>query len=250
MPTYVLGDVQGCFLSLQKLLRKIHFTPGSDHLIFCGDTINRGTGSLEVLQFMKKHDDSVSSVLGNHELHLLATNNGERQLKPLDTIETILNHPKSKKWLGYIKTWPFAIELKKHLVVHASIAPHWDIAEAMDLSQRLSKKINKGKNVLATSKAAQWFTLARYVEEDGSMNFQTKSAPEDAPSHLLPWYKVKRQKELQRQILFGHWASLGHREKKRWISLDSGCVWGGRLTAWCIEEQQSYSVAAVKEDLR
>ena len=253
MSTYVIGDVQGCFDDLQQLLRKITFNYNKDKLIFCGDLVNRGGQSLEVLRWIYAHQKQCEVVLGNHDLSLLAkyylnpskkSNNPEfEKIFRADDCSTILHWLLNQKLL--------ITKNKYHaIIVHAGIYPKWSIKraqiEAKNIEKLLiTKTIELLKNMYG-SKPNHWdkqclgldrarfginsLTRMRFLYKNGGLNFKAKAGIEAFPK-LIPWYNYKPRKICNKTIIFGHWSALGLHQKNKTICLDTGKVWGGKLTA-------------------
>ncbi|MGX5175272.1 symmetrical bis(5'-nucleosyl)-tetraphosphatase [Aliikangiella sp. IMCC44653] len=267
MATYAIGDIQGCYQSLQKLLNKIEFCPNSDRLWLVGDLINRGPQSLETLEFLYSIKDSLSIVLGNHDLHFLAVAEAQLKVKKSDTFNAILqsaNRQQLTDWLlqqplfHYDKSLNFAM-------AHAGIAPQWSVQEALVFANQVSQFIQSDQRQLFFSQMygnepCQWypqlsgierlrfitnvFTRMRYCRADLSLEFSYKSKPGTQPDTLFPWFDIPRE-PLGCRFVFGHWASLkGECRRPNMYAIDTGCVWGKKLTALRLEDQVKISVKA------
>lgn len=254
MAIYAIGDVQGCFDQLEQLLDRIAFNPGADQLWFAGDLVNRGPESLKTLRFVKALGDSALTVLGNHDLHLLAAAAGVVEPRGKDTITEILKAPDSSELLNWLRTQPLLhhdpkLEL---LMVHAGIHPSWDDDEAIAaarevqealagetpeqfLAQMYGNKPRRWRNSLSGMDRLRCITniltRMRYVDEYGRMDLKFKGAPPDAPPGLTPWFKATDRRLLRNRVVFGHWSSLGLVTEGPALCLDSGCLWGRSLTA-------------------
>lgn len=253
MALYAIGDVQGCYDSLRALLDKLHYDPGADRLWFTGDLVNRGPQSLEVLRFVKSQTNAVS-VLGNHDLHLLAVASGQAPRKKRDTFEHVLSSPDRDELLNWLRTCP----LLHHdaalgcVLVHAGVLPQWGLATALRLAAEASEFIRRSNNNdlfthMYGDLPDHWqddlggwarlriiinaFTRLRYCDAHGRMDLRPKGRPGKQPSHLLPWFQVPGRKMCDTRIVFGHWSTLGLWDDNNVIALDSGCLWGGKLTA-------------------
>jgi len=257
MARYVIGDVQGCHQSLLNLLTKINFVAGKDRLWFAGDLVNRGPNSLESLRTIKKLTElsqkPAKVVLGNHDLHLLALYYTERPPKRKDTFDEILAAPDCDELMTWLRQQPLMVWSKKHDVVmsHAGIPHIWSIKKAFSLSQEVSDVIsgpdyvdffkvmygNQPNNWASSLKGmdrlrviTNYFTRMRFIKDSGELDFAAKEAIGTAPENYFPWFNIDR-KEATR-VVFGHWAALeGETGREQFQALDTGCVWGGTLTA-------------------
>lgn len=252
VPTYVIGDVQGCLDSLQSLLTKIHFDPAADRLLFTGDLVNRGPKSLATLQFIRGLGKSAEAVLGNHDLHLIARYFGMGKVKKSDTIDDVLTSKAAADLIGWLQRRPFAIQEDRHLLVHAGLATDWSIKKIETIAAKLSERLNdrvQREELLAGEKFSdeiRILTTIRMCKKNGELQ-KYSGPPELAPGGYIPWF-IARDPVLNenKTVLFGHWAALGARKMKGYISLDSGCVWGGKLTAVRLSDQKLLSVPAVE----
>lgn len=253
MAVYAIGDVQGCFDPLRALLDKIHYDPGVDRLWFTGDLVNRGPHSLAVLRFVKSLPNAMV-VLGNHDLHLLAVASGQAQLKRRDSFMDVLSAPDRDELLGWLRARP----LLHHdaalgcLLVHAGVLPQWDLPTALHLAAEASEFIRHSDNNelfmhMYGDKPDHWqgalagwerlravinaFTRLRYCDAQGRMDFIHKGRPGEQPALLLPWFQAPGRRTRATRIIFGHWSTLGVWDADGVVGLDSGCLWGGKLTA-------------------
>lgn len=270
MRTFVVGDIQGCYQSLSSLLTEINFDPDSDRLWAVGDLVNRGPQSLDVLRFCHDLGDSFKTVLGNHDLHLLAIARGCAEPRKSDTIDEILNAPDRELLLDWLQSQPLLYTDDEHQValVHAGIPPMWSLDEAQKNADEVSV-------VLQSSQADQFFsnmygnqpdlwddslngpdrwrlitnylTRMRFCSTEGRLELSQKDKPDTAPEGFSPWYDLPRQPQGNVRILFGHWASLeGKVNTQQLQALDTGCVWGGSLTALELSEFKRFSVPAAE----
>lgn len=266
MSTYAIGDIQGCFSELQKLLEKIHFDPAKDNLWFTGDLVNRGLQSLEVLRFVKQLGDQHVTVLGNHDLHLLAVFYGLRQVSQHDTLSSILTAPDKDELIDWLRQKPLLHYDKKlkFVMSHAGLAPFWTIDKARQLALEV-------EHVLASHDPAHflshlygnepdywrddlsgmdrlrciinYLTRMRFCHRDGRLELSYKGEIASKPKDLLPWFDVPGRVNVNDKIIFGHWAALnGKTPAANLYALDTGCVWGNCLTALCLEDEKRYSV--------
>lgn len=261
MSTYLVGDVQGCYHELLALMEKISFSPGMDEVIFVGDLVNRGPDSLKTLRWAKEHGQTV---LGNHDLHLLAVAMGARTPSPEDTFFDVLEAKDKDTLIGWLIESPFWIDLPQGHVVHAGVLPNWDAATARALSQELSMALLRHPKDAFTAiyapgprrwqedldegarlhLAAQAFTRIRAVTEEGEMLPGFVGPLEDIPPRCHPWFAHPRRQSRGQRIFFGHWAALGLWISEDAVGLDAGCAWGRSLLAYCLQTQEVIQVPA------
>ena len=266
MATYAIGDVQGCFASLMALLEAIRFDRRRDTLWFTGDLVNRGPDSLEVLRFAADLGERAVCVLGNHDLHLLAVAHGQRRLRPKDTLRGILEAPDRDALLDWLRHRPllYRDDDRDISLIHAGLPPQWTLAEAQRHARALEAEL-QGPDFVAhladiTHKTCRrWLpsgptqarrrytagclTLLRYCRADGTLGLEHKGPPGSQPQPYLPWFAVPHRAHAGHELVFGHWASLGGYRAPGLHGLDTACVWGGRLTALCLETGRRTSVA-------
>ena len=262
MAIYAIGDVQGCFTQLQTLLDKIKFNPAKDTLWFAGDIINRGPDSLETIRFIKSLGDRAITVLGNHDLHLLAVANGRGKQGKKDTIKDILNAPDRKELLDWLILQPLMHYDKKHNVcmVHAGIHPQWSIQQALSYAAEVEtvlrgKKSHEFFHHMYGDKPPKWseklkgwdrlrfitnvFTRMRYCDEELHLALRDKGAPGKQPPGIHPWFEFENQQIKDTGIIFGHWSTLPNPGIENLYPLDTGCLWGGKLTAIKVNKKMS-----------
>ena len=253
---FAVGDVQGCAPSLKTLLKKL---PKKSKLIFLGDLVNRGPDSLGALRQLKSLQESgrAECILGNHDLHLLAIDAGLRKTKGLDTVDAILNAPDRKELIGWIRKRPMALSNGKVLTVHAGVLPQWDLQQTIECAQEVEKALrgksykdflanmygntpNKWSNSLKGYERLRLITNTltrmRFCTPSGQMEFESKEGLENGPKGYIPWFKAPKRKTADTLIYFGHWSTLGLLRHDNVIGLDTGCVWGGKLTAMEVSE--------------
>lgn len=265
MPTYAIGDVQGCFAELQDLLKLIHFDPDQDTLWFAGDLVNRGPDSLAVLRFVMQLKHAVV-VLGNHDLHLLALYYGH--LHKDHTLGDVLAAPDLEQIVHWLRQQPL-MHYDKSLntaLVHAGILPSWSIAEALKYAAEIATVLrsNACADYVANMYGNQpdrWepnlqghdrlrfitnaFTRMRFCDPAGHLDMQHTGPPASQPDNLVAWYKIKGRKAADTRVIFGHWAAAnGRTGEANAIAIDTGCVWGNKLTAYRVEDGQLFSVPA------
>ncbi len=258
MTLYAIGDIQGCGQAFTELLSAISFKPERDHLWLAGDLVNRGPDSLDVLREVINLGDSATTVMGNHDLHLLATASGVRKLGEDDTFQAVLAAPDAANILDWLRSRPLLYhDLKrKRLLVHAGLPPTWSVSEAVSRAAEISARL-RGPNWAGALKKMYgdepraWsadhsdadrlryiinaLTRMRYCDEHGNLDFEHAGPPGTQPAHLVPWFEVPGRPSETTHVVFGHWASLGLLCRTNITALDSGCVWGGSLTAVPLE---------------
>ncbi len=253
---YAIGDIQGCAPSLKSLVKKL---PAKSNLIFLGDLVNRGPDSLGTLRYLKKLQEArrIECILGNHDLHLLAVDAGLRKTKGLDTVQPILDAPDRAELIHWLRHRPMALSNGKVLTVHAGVVPQWDLQQTIECAQEVEKALRKNsyKDFLANmygNTPNKWsdslkgyerlrvitnaLTRIRFCTPRGTMEFDSKEGFDDGPKGYIPWFKTPKRKTQDTLIYFGHWSTLGLLQHKNVIGLDTGCVWGGKLTAMEIPE--------------
>jgi|TARA_B110000483_G_scaffold243450_1_gene333320 bis(5'-nucleosyl)-tetraphosphatase (symmetrical) len=264
MATYAIGDVQGCAKTLLTLLRTLHFDAGKDRLWLAGDLVNRGPDSLTVLRYLYNIKNSVQVVLGNHDLHLLAVASGGASLRDDDTIGDVLNAPDSQELLYWLRQQPLFFKKDHHALVHAGLLPSWDFVMAQALSSEIEtllksdahpellKNMRGGKPPHWSEKLEGWeryrviinaFTRMRVCDETGGMDFTYKGNCENMPENYSPWFNLPTQRPKNITLICGHWSALGLHIDRNLVSIDSGCIWGGPLTAYCLETQKITQVS-------
>ncbi len=271
MATYAIGDIQGCHLEFQRLLDKIKFESGHDRLWLTGDIVNRGPDSLGALRLAKKF--SALSVLGNHECHLLAVANGVIKAGKKDTFSPIINADDSQELLDWIRQFPLIHHDAKlgYTMVHAGLHPAWSLNLALELANEVESIFRSDKYIelldhMYGDNPDQWqndlsdwkrirciinyCTRTRYCKKSGRIDFKDKGPPGTQRDGTYPWYSLENRKSLSTNILFGHWASLHDGDPRAFqhynvYPLDTGCVWGRKLTAIRLEDRQIFQVSAL-----
>ena len=257
MARYAIGDIQGCLEELRALLAQLHFNAYRDELWFVGDLVNRGPDSLGVLRFVRALGANARVVLGNHDLHLLAVayGGGARRLRADDTLDAVLEAPDREGLLDWLRTRPLAVRDtsagRDDLMVHAGVVPQWSADDALQLAAEVSQRLaHEPREVFAQmygDEPARWqpqldgdartrivinvLTRLRYCTLEGRIDLRPKNAPGSQARELLPWFEVPRRASAISRIVFGHWSTLGVVRRPQLVALDSGCVWGGALTA-------------------
>jgi len=253
---FAIGDVQGCAPSLKALVKKL---PPDSKMIFLGDLVNRGPNSLGALRQLKKLQESgrAECVLGNHDLHLLAIDAGIRKTKGLDTVANILKAPDRRELINWLRKRPLALSNGNVLTVHAGVLPQWDLQQTIECAQEVEKALrsksykdflgnmygnmpNKWSNSLKGYERLRVITNAltrlRFCTPSGLMEFASAQGLEDGPTGYIPWFKAPKRKTQDTVIYFGHWSTLGLLRDHNVVGLDTGCVWGGKLTAMEISD--------------
>ncbi|SFR53286.1 symmetrical bis(5'-nucleosyl)-tetraphosphatase [Thiomicrospira sp. ALE5] len=268
MATYVIGDIHGCLDPLVELLDKIHFDPSQDQAWFVGDIINRGPESLASLRYIKNMGDAAKMVLGNHDFHLLASYLGvDKYRAKSDTLAPILEAEDVDELIDWLRQQPLILQHNLHpwVMVHAGIPPQWSIAQATAYAQEVHDILRSPQWVefvrdhLFGSKTRSWhpelsgwdryryivnaFVRLRYCDAEGRLEFKTKSHPKhfEHPNYL-PWFAHANRRNKDQQIFFGHWSTLGAMDAYQVHATDTGCLWGGQLTAYCADTRTRYSL--------
>ncbi len=252
MAIYAIGDIQGCFDDLLRLLDVIKFSEQSDQLWFAGDLVNRGPKSLETLRFVKALGKSAVTVLGNHDLHLLASAYKQRQPRKKDSLSQVLQSPDCDEllhWLRHQRLFHFNDD---YCLVHAGLPPQWNFSKTKKMALK-AEKVLQGANYMEFFKAMYgdkpdvWspeltglnkirfivncFTRMRYCDGAGRLDFKHNGAVGSQPDHLMPWFTVPGRQSSDLKIVFGHWSTLGYYQGHNCYAIDTGCLWGGQLTA-------------------
>lgn len=256
MATYAIGDIQGCFQEFEQVLDRLRFDPSRDRLWLVGDLVNRGPRSLEVLRKVRTLGDAAVTVLGNHDLHLLAlASSPARQVKTKDTLTQVLAAPDRAELLDWLRRRPLLHHDSAlgYTMIHAGLAPQWDLATAQACAGEVETALrdaDRGPALLAAMYGDQpdrWspdlrgmdrlrfiancLTRLRYCRANGSLDLKFKGPPDDAPPGIVPWFRVPGRRSRGLRIVCGHWSALGYHEGDGVLSIDTGCVWGQRLCA-------------------
>jgi bis(5'-nucleosyl)-tetraphosphatase (symmetrical) len=254
MATYAIGDLQGCYDEFRALLDRLDFDPARDRLWLVGDLVNRGPGSLAVLRFVRSLGDAAITVLGNHDLHLLAVAAASgRGRKRGDTLDEVLSAPDRDELLHWLQWRPLlhADPALDCTLVHAGLPPQWDVALAAACAREVEAALRGAAREFYAdmygNEPDRWspdltgvqrlrftvncLTRMRYCTADGRLLLKPKGPPAEAPPEALPWFRVPGRLSAGTRIVFGHWSALGFHDGDDVLALDTGCVWGGRLTA-------------------
>ena len=256
MSLYLIGDLQGCHEPFQRLLDTIGFSPSRDTLVVLGDLVNRGPGSLALLRQLRALGGAAECLLGNHDLHLLAVAHGVRLAHRNDTLDDILYAPDRDALLDWVRHRPLALQRQGWLLVHAGVLPAWTVEQTLALADEVSR-------LLRSPEGPQWLqqmygnqpdhwrddwpdadrwrvvvnalTRLRFCSADGVMEFATKDSSDAAPPGFMPWFEVPGRRTAGTPVAFGHWSTLGLIQRPDLLALDTGCVWGGCLSAGCLD---------------
>ena len=249
---YLMGDLQGCCQALDRMLQTIDFSPSRDHLFVLGDLVNRGPDSLGVLRRLRGLDNAATCLLGNHDLHLLAVAHGVRKMHRSDTLAPILDAPDREDWLLWLRQQRLAVHAHGWLMVHAGVVPQWDAAQTVVLAGEVeamlrSPEVGEFLTLMYGNEPARWddslqgvdrwrcvvnsLTRLRFCAADGTMEFATKEGAGGAPEGYMPWFEVPGRRTQGTPVAFGHWSTLGLVNRDDLLALDTGCLWGGHLTA-------------------
>ena len=248
----MIGDVQGCDEPLGRLLDELDFSPSRDMLYLLGDLVNRGPASLQVLRRLMALQGSAHCLLGNHDLHLLAAAHGVRKLHRSDTVQDILGAPDREALLDWVRQRPMALFEHGWLMVHAGVLPQWDVADTLARAHELQSALRSPDwtgflQQMYGNEPAFWsdalrgadrlrvvvnaFTRLRFCTAQGVMEFDSKEGADGAPPGFMPWFDVPGRRTAGVPVAFGHWSTLGKVRREGVLPLDTGCVWGGCLTA-------------------
>jgi bis(5'-nucleosyl)-tetraphosphatase (symmetrical) len=258
MPDYLIGDVQGCDTALGRLLDEIAFSPSRDTLYLLGDLVNRGPESDAVLRRLMALGASAHCLLGNHDLSLLAVDAGIRRPHRSDTLDSILQAPDREAMLDWLRRQRMAIHAHGILMVHGGVAPQWDLAQTLALAAEV-EQVLRGP-ALADFLAQMWgneparwddgltgaarlrfivnaLTRMRFCRPDGTMDLKASGRLDQAPEGHVAWFEVPGRRTADVRIAFGHWSTLGYINRPDIIALDTGCVWGGCLSALRVQDE-------------
>lgn len=269
MATYAIGDIQGCFVSFRHLLEEVGFSTSRDTLWLVGDLINRGPDSLAVLRWAKEHESSLRIVLGNHDLHALAVAEGFVAPHRSDTLQPLREAPDRDELLAWLRHCRMAYGEDDYLMVHAGLLPQWDSMQALELAQEV-ETVLRGANYrdffarMYGNHPDRWedglrgmdrlrlvtnaLTRLRVCDAAGVMDFKFKGEVPDIPAGLMPWFEVPGRKSTDKAVVFGHWSALGLVLRDDAIALDTGCLWGGQLTALRLEDRRLYQVPCAQDE--
>jgi bis(5'-nucleosyl)-tetraphosphatase (symmetrical) len=252
----LIGDVQGCAQALDRLLAVAGFSPSRDRVVLLGDLVNRGPDSLGVLRRLAAFGDSATCLLGNHDLHLLAVAHGARKLQKGDTFADVLQAPDATQWLHWLQQRPLAHQAGPWLCVHAGVVPQWTAPQTLALAAEVQTHL-RGPRLgdflqhMYGDQPSRWhdglqgverlrfivnaLTRIRFCSADGELDMKTKEGLGTAPPGFVPWFEAPTRQTQDQAIAFGHWSTLGLINRPHLLALDTGCVWGGALSAMRVD---------------
>jgi len=263
MATLAVGDIQGCYEELRALLELAGFNRRSDRLWLVGDLVNRGPHSLEVLRFVRDLGDRAVTVLGNHDLHLVALALGEPRSRSDDTLQPVLDAPDGPALVDWLRSRPLLYREDPFVLVHAGLLPQWSVEQSAELAREVETALrgpHHGRFIahMYGSKPDRWddalkgydrlrvivnaMTRIRFCSLEGVMEFRTKGEAVAAPPGYLPWFDVPGRRSADATLVCGHWSALGLRLERNLIALDTGCVWGGSLSAVRLEDRKLFQI--------
>ncbi len=260
---WAVGDLQGCGEALERLLARPELAAADTTFWFAGDLVNRGPQSLQTLRRVRALGERAQTVLGNHDLHLLGVVAGARSLKPGDTLREILDAPDAAELIDWIRYQPLAVRTADHLMVHAGVLPQWTADTVMALANEV-ETVLRGPNWrsfmhdMYGNQPDHWrddlrgvdrlrvivnaLTRLRFCSADGVMEFTSKASAAAAPPGFQPWYTVPGRRTADVTVVFGHWSTLGLLDSPRVLAIDTGCIWGGELTAVRLRDRRRVAI--------
>jgi len=263
MSDFIVGDVQGCITSLKNLLTKINFSFDSDRLFFVGDIVNRGENNLETMKFILSHQDNFEMVLGNHDIHLIACHFDYKKIKKSDNFEDILHSNLRDRIIEYLLKKPLALKLDQSILVHAGVPPIWSKEDVFYYSDYIKSKMQSSNSkkfidsiysnkpnkfmysntmIEKSTYAINAFTRMRFCSKHGKLDYKAKGNFDHNPSGYKAWFLHKNEKLADVDIFFGHWSALKNFNQPKRYHLDTGCVWGNKLTAIRFKDKKIFSV--------
>ncbi|MCL2022646.1 MAG: symmetrical bis(5'-nucleosyl)-tetraphosphatase [Betaproteobacteria bacterium] len=271
MATYAIGDIQGCFATFLRLLAAIDFNPERDRLWLTGDLVNRGPSSLKTLRYVKSLGDAVVTVLGNHDLYLLRIAEGAWVKRSRDdTLQEVLDAPDREELLAWLRHQSLCHVEGDYCLVHAGLLPEWGVKKARALAGEV-EAVLQGDDYQAFlsrlwgSEPNAWsndlegierlrvivnaMTRMRFCTLKGEMNFVAKGGLDSAPEGCMPWFSLPGRKSAKKILITGHWSALGLVNSPSLLALDTGCLWGGTLTAVCLEDRKVFQVENKAENM-
>jgi bis(5'-nucleosyl)-tetraphosphatase (symmetrical) len=271
MATYAIGDIQGCFDAFSRLLERCAFDPAQDRLWLVGDLVNRGPRSLETVRLVRDLGAAATTVLGNHDLSLLMVAEGFGKRGKGDTFEDILEAPDREEILDWLRHQPLCHVENGYCLVHAGLLPQWTAAEAAVLASEVTAALTGAhwREFMANmwgSEPAAWqdelagwprlrvivnaMTRMRFCSEQGVMDFRAKGEVANAPPGYMPWFQVPGRRSADTVLVTGHWSALGLKILPNLLAIDSGCLWGGSLTAVRLEDRVIFQVDCSPDEIR
>ncbi|MDR2187639.1 MAG: symmetrical bis(5'-nucleosyl)-tetraphosphatase [Azonexus sp.] len=265
MATYAIGDIQGCYDALRRLLDHCAFDPAQDRLWLVGDLVNRGPQSLETLRFIRSLGDAALTVLGNHDLYLLMIAENSRRPRKEDTLQPLLDAPDADELINWLRQQSLCRSEGNYCLVHAGLLPQWTVTKACQLAREVEAALQDAHyrdfiDNLWGSEPAAWsetltgwprlrvivnaMTRMRFCTPDGVMDFTGKGRPETAPPGCLPWFALTHRQSAEAVLVTGHWSALGLNITPNHLALDSGYLWGGQLSAIRLEDRRVFQIDA------
>jgi bis(5'-nucleosyl)-tetraphosphatase (symmetrical) len=263
MSVFAIGDAQGCHQQVISLVKEIRIAAPDATFIFVGDLVNRGPRSLDTLRFIREIGDQAKVLLGNHDLHLLALAHGIRKPHKSDTLGEILTAPDKDQLLDWLRRQALARFECGHLLVHAGVLPQWTVKQTLYLAQEVSSVLS-GPDWVAFlrqmygNSPAKWddklqgmdrlrcivnaLTRIRFCRADGTMDFGSNESNAKTPDGLMPWFDAPQRQTADTPVVFGHWSTLGLTIRNNLVGLDTGCVWGGKLSAVRLDDHSVIQV--------
>lgn len=270
MATYAIGDIQGCFTTFGHLLEAVGFNATRDRLWLVGDLINRGPGSLAMLRWAHQHAAALEFVLGNHDLHALAVAEGLTHSRRSDTLDPLLTAPDAQLLFAWLRQRPLAWAEGEYLMIHAGVLPSWDTQQTLSLASEVEAVLRNTQyrdflSHMYGNQPDRWqdtlsgmprlrvitnaLTRLRICTPEGTMEFAFKGQVEEIPEGYLPWFDVPGRKSRTSTLVCGHWSALGLRVRHDLMALDSGCLWGGPLSAIRLEDRRVFQVPCAPPDV-
>jgi bis(5'-nucleosyl)-tetraphosphatase (symmetrical) len=265
MATYAIGDIQGCYSALRRLLRRVHYAPATDRLWLVGDLVNRGPQSRDVLHWAADQGERVRMVLGNHDVHLIGRHYGVSERKKRDTLDDVLEAPDAGELVEWLCGQPLLVHEGEWVMVHAALHPEWSLEEAERLAREGAAALRgeqrkqalrdifedtpkRWEPSLGPKKRLQLaysvLTRLRIMKREGELELGFSGAPHDIPDGCAPWFEIATRRSPTNTVVFGHWAALGLYLSPRYVGLDTGCVWGKTLTAMRLEDRKIFQEPA------
>jgi bis(5'-nucleosyl)-tetraphosphatase (symmetrical) len=263
MATYAVGDIQGCCTEFRKLLELMRFDPSADKLWLVGDLVNRGPDSPGVVRLVRSLGDAAVTVLGNHDLHLLAVAEGVAERHHSDTLDDILSAPDCDELLDWLRAQRMLHVEGDHVLVHAGLLPDWTVAQAQQLAREVEAALHgpqyrKFLERMYGNHPDHWedglggykrlrvitnaFTRLRICTPQGGMEFKFKGIPQNIPAGYLPWFEAPGRASAAATVICGHWSALGLKMTPNVVALDTGCLWGGPLSAIRVDDRRLFQV--------
>jgi bis(5'-nucleosyl)-tetraphosphatase (symmetrical) len=260
MANYLLGDLQGCSEALERMLGYLSFSPSRDRLYVLGDLVNRGPDSAGVLRRLRALEGAALVLLGNHDLHALAVGMGVRQARAQDTLHALYQAPDSPDLLAWLRRQPLARQAHGVLMVHAGVLPSWTPDDTLRLAGEVAMVLQSSEGPALLEQMygnapASWseglagwprlrvivnaLTRLRFCSAAGEMEFRTKQGADQAPAGFMPWFDVPGRRTAHQTVAFGHWSTLGWLGREDVLCLDTGCVWGGKLSALALPDDSA-----------